>query len=370
MSKQKLLVSAIVAAHAATAYAGTVTTDGPDLVLSTKGGLSVATADDTASVQLGGRLQWDYDATESDYNDYDREDFDVRRARLFVQGHVGDWGYKLQFNVAESDGAEGGDAEDLYIRYMGFGKLANITLGKQKEPFGLEELTSSKDIAALERSAMTEFYAPGRSGGIQLHGKGNMWTYGVGYFEADGDSANDFEHTAVTGRVTLAPIKTDDTVLHLGAGMTTRDAELSDDEVDAYNLELAGVMGPFHAQAEYFDGEVGDVDSDGFYVQAGWIITGETRPYKDGVFKRVKPAREAGAWEVVVRYEDGNGSFGDIGLFTAAGDAEGEQMTYGVNYYANNYVRLGLSYMDGEADNAAGNSFDGDELRARIQFAF
>lgn len=380
---RKTLLALAVAGIAGTAHAGTVITEGSDIKLSTKGGLEAATTDGQASVELGGRIQWDYDSTESDIDydffnntgqviDLDEDDLDARRARLFVAGHYGDWAYKAQFNIAESDGADGGDAEDLYIRYTGFGKLANITLGKQYEPFGLEALTSSKDISALERSAITELYAPGRSSGIQVHGKGANWTYGVGVFEADGDGDDDFGDTALTGRATYAPINIGRLVLHLGAGVTTGDAELDDnpltsEDLDAYNLEVGFVAGPFHAQAEYFDAEesyeIADFDYDGFYVQAGWVVTGESRPYKDGVFKRVKPRSDLGAWEVVLRYEDGRGRYSDVGLATA----EGDQATLVVNYYANQNVRLGLSYMTAEEDDTG---FEGDELRARVQFAF
>ena len=364
--KQKLLTLA-VAASVSAANAGTLQTSGEDLFLSTDGGIKVHNADKSKSFQLGGRIQWDYDATDSNDTDTDTEDLDVRRARIYVKGNVGDWGYKAQFNVAESqDGEEGGSAEDLYIRYMGFGKTANITVGKQKEPFGLEALTSSKDITSLERSAMTELYTPGRSAGVQVHGKGSNWTYGVGYFEADGDDSNDYDQNALTGRVTFVPVKSDELLVHLGAGLSNRDAEDSSDEVDLYNLEAAAVMGPLHIQGEYFDGEFGDTDFDGFYVQAGWILTGEQRPYKDGAFKIVKPAAEAGAWEVVLRYEDGEGKYSDVGLTTA----DGEQTTLGVNYYANQHVRIGLSYMDGESEDEMGDKIDGDELRARLQFVF
>ena len=175
-------------------------------ILSTKGGIKIHNEDGSKSFQLGGRLQWDYTDDEYDMANGttgEKTDFDVRRARLYVKGNVGDWAYKAQFNVAEGDGSKGGNAEDLYIRYTGFGKKANITVGKQKEPFGLEELTSSKDITSLERSAMTELYAPGRSGGVQVHGKGSNWTYGIGIFEADGDSSNDFDDTALTARATF-----------------------------------------------------------------------------------------------------------------------------------------------------------------------
>ncbi len=357
---KKAILPLALAALASQANAGTVTTSGDDLIIDTKGGLKVSTADGNNSFQIGGRIQWDYEADESDVKE-DTDDFDIRRARLYAKGHVGNWAYKAQFNIAESGGEEGGTAEDLYIRYTGFGKQANITVGKQKEPFGLEELTSSKDISSLERSAMTELYAPGRSGGVQLHGKGSNWTYGLGIFEADGDSSNDFDNTAVTGRVTFAPVKNDDLLVHLGAGFSTRDAELSADEVDVYNVELAAVTGPFHAQAEYFDAEEGDVDADGYYVQLGYVIGG-VRPYKDGVFKKVKPSSKDGAWELVLRYEDGDGKYSDIDLATT----EGEQTTFVVNYYLNSHIRFGLSYMDGEQDSGE----EGEELRFRTQFTF
>jgi len=130
---------------------------------------------------------------------------------------------------------------------------------------------------------------------------------------------------------------------------------------------LAGASGPFHAQAEYFDSEEGQVDVDGYYVQLGWIITGESRPYKAGAFKRVKPASPKGAWEVVARFEDGDGKYSDVGLATTTGGkTDGKQTTLGVNYYANKNVRLGMSYMDGEEANGA----SGDEVRARLQYAF
>lgn len=345
--------------------AGTVKTDGADIIISTKSGLKITTADGMAQFQLGGRLQWDYDATAADGRP-ESDDFDVRRARIYVKGTYGDWGYKAQFNVAESNGTNGGSAEDLYIRYKGFGDLANLTIGKQKEPFGLEEMTSSKDISALERSAMTEKYARGKNAGVQLHGVGKNWTYGIGVFEADGDKDNDFANIATTARVIFTPLKSDDALVHIGVGYTDVNADIATDESDALGFELAGTYKSLHAQAEYFDGTQGNIDVDGFYVQLGWIITGETRPYKNGVFKRVKPSRDSGAWEAVLRYEDGDGKYSDIGL----GSGDGEQTTVGINYYANTNVRLGFSYMDGEIVDTSGSTISGDEMRLRVQLTY
>ena len=354
--KTKFLSAALLAAGAGMAQADETSS----FNIKAGSGITFESADGNASLKIGGRLQWDYDSTDSDISGKS-DDFDVRRARIFFQGKYYDWAFKAQFNLAES-GTGGGSAEDLYLRYTGFGKMARITVGKQKEPFGFEQLTSSKDISSLERSALTEFYAPGRNAGVQLHGAGDNWTYGLGLFEAGGDGGDDFGNTAITGRVTFAPIQTDDLVLHLGAGYTNRGAAVAANETDAYNIELAAASGPFHAQAEYFKADMGGVNMDGYYVQAGWVLTGESRPYKGGVFKRVKPGGSRGAWEAVLRYEDGFGKYSDVGL----GTTEGQQTTVGINFYPNNAVRIGLSYMDGEQANGQ----TGNEIRARMQFVF
>ena len=354
--KTKFLSAALLAAGAGMAQADETSS----FNIKAGSGITFESADGNASLKIGGRLQWDYDSTDSDISGKS-DDFDVRRARIFFQGKYYDWAFKAQFNLAES-GTGGGSAEDLYLRYTGFGKMARITVGKQKEPFGFELLTSSKDISSLERSALTEFYAPGRNAGVQLHGAGDNWTYGLGLFEAGGDGGDDFGNTAITGRVTFAPIQTDDLVLHLGAGYTNRGAAVAANETDAYNIELAAASGPFHAQAEYFKADMGGVNMDGYYVQAGWVLTGESRPYKGGVFKRVKPGGSRGAWEAVLRYEDGFGKYSDVGL----GTTEGQQTTVGINFYPNNAVRIGLSYMDGEQANGQ----TGNEIRARMQFVF
>lgn len=361
--KKKLFSTVVASLVAAQAGAGTVTSDGSDIVISTKGGFAVKTADGEKSFNLGGRIQWDYNRAEADSaGEPDEDDMGIRRARIFTQGQVGDWGYKAQFNIGESDSAAG-TVEDLYIRYNGWGSQAKLTIGRQKEPFGLEQLTSSKDIAILERAATTELYAPGRNTGIQLHGKSGMFTYGVGLFEdgeaSTGDPNRQADELAITGRITAAPIHEGNQLLHVGLGYTDR----AGSDSNILGLELAGVLGPFHAQAEYFDAEFDTEDADGFYLQAGWILTGESRPYKDGVFKIVKPADKSGAWELVVRYEDGDGNYGDI----EQGVTEGNMYAFGVNYYPNGNIRLGASYMSGE-DDISGD--EGDEIRLRLQYVY
>ena len=330
-------------------FAGVVSTDGNDLTVNLNGPIKIKTSDGDYSVKLGGRLMWDYNYAELN-GVADEDDFSIRRARLYLSGNVKDWSYKVQFNVGNNNG---GSPEDLYIRYNGWGKKAVLTVGKQKEPFGLESLGSSKDISYLERSAITEAYAPGRNEGIQFSGQQGGVTYAVGIFEDD--SAGD--RAAVTGRVTYSPIKSSDQVLHLGLAYSNRAAD-----VNMSGVELAYSKGSYHLQTEYVTSDKLGVSSDGLYVQAGWIITGETRPYKSGIFKRVKPGSSSGAWEVVVRYEDGDGAYSDEEL----GNTDATSFGIGLNYYINNIIRVGATYTDAK-DNL---SYDtGSEFRARLQIA-
>ncbi len=327
-----------------------------EVKVSTKGGLKVTSGE--YEFKFGGRIMYDYNRSEEN-GEVDEDDFDLRRGRVFASGNIAEnWKFKTQFNT------NGNGVEDLYLRYTGWGKGANVTIGNQKMPFGLEELTSSKDISVLERSAITERYAIGRAEGVQLHGKSSNQTYAIGFFTDDGkDSEKGF-----AARYTIAPVKTDTSVFHLGVAIKDID------ESSAVGLEAAYSTGPFHVQAEFVDGEeASEFDDEGnlvsanddlsaFYVQAGYIFTGETRPYKDGKFKRVAPSGKGGAWEAVLRYEDGDGSHSDIEL----GDTDADAFTLGLNWYAHKNVRFGVNYTDGE--DVDGN--DGSEFRVRFQLTF
>lgn len=344
--KTKIIVSIVLATVMASITANA------DVKVSTKGGgLKVSSGEST--IQIGGRLMYDYNRSEKN-GAVDEDQFEERRARLYFKGDINKkWGYKLNFNV------DGSGFEDLYVQYKGFGNAAHVTVGNQRQPFGLQDQTSSNDISILERTALAELFAPGRAEGVQLSGDlGHSVYYGVGVFFDDVDDAQQGEELGFSGRVTWAPVKTDRRLIHLGLAYFD-----NNHNSDAFGLEVAAVSGPFHVQAEFDDGTINGNDVNGYYVQAGYIVTGETRPYKSGKFKRVKPDSNSGAWEVLARYEDGDGNFGDIEL----GNTDATSYTLGVNYYANKHVRIGVNYTEGD-----GNISDdsGREFRVRLALAF
>ncbi len=321
-----------------------------EVKVSTKGGLKVTSGD--FEVKVGGRIQYDYNRSELN-GETDEDEFDARRARLFVSGKVAkDWAYKVNWNV------EGDGFEDLYLRYTGFGKGAVVTVGNQHQPFTLSQLISSKDVGISERPGIVERYLIGRRESVQLHGNFERLHYAVGVFtEDDSDDQN-----GIAGRVAWAPVKDALNTVHLG--LSYKDTE----EQEGFGLEAAAVVGPFHIQGEYFsadefDGDGGEQDIDGYYIQAGYVLTGEKRPYKNGTFKKIKPERKSGAWEIVARFEDGDGGFGDVEL----GNTDATSYALGVNYYANDFVRINASFQEGDSNIS---DDDGSEFRVRFQVAF
>ncbi len=103
-----------------------------------------------------------------------------------------------------------------------------------------------------------------------------------------------------------------------------------------------------------------DIEMDGFYLQAAYTLTGETRGYKggSGAFAAIKPKNEGGAWEVVARYEDA-----DIDIPGRSLSADLERMVLGVNWYVNKNVKFMLNYVDSEVDGCSETSrtFTADE---------
>jgi len=401
MNKSNVLGLAVAAVIAGQAHAGTVTTDGADIVIKTKGGFEAKTTDGKYSFKIGGRMQLDY-------NDYDGvinkvagksgDDLFFRRARLEMKGKANDWGYSLSYNLTG-----GGSIDKLNTTYLGWGKLIQLTLGQQKEFFGLEDTTSSKWITAVERSLPASAFDTGNTVGIKLHGANDMLTYSLGVYKEAIDSDDNSLDTAMTGRVVFRPVYGDDNLVHLGAGFTLRDGSFDElgarlgvrggedktankvkakyntgegDELEAYNIELAAAMGPYHFQAEYFDGEISgpsgiaDLEADGYAVQAGWIVTGESRKYKTGIaaFDKVKPSGKNGAWEVFLRYDTLDVANNDATIDVTG--EEGETLTLGVNWYMNSNIKVALNYVDAETDVAINGEDDGDALVARFQLAF
>jgi phosphate-selective porin OprO/OprP len=121
------------------------------------------------------------------------------------------------------------------------------------------------------------------------------------------------------------------------------------DDAVFFNFDASTVYGPFHAQAEYTGAKVyrqgaADVYFYGYYAQAGWFITGESRNYdiKSGKYKRPIPTREGlGAWEVAVRW-----SAIDLQKKDVLGGEE-RNFSAGLNWWVNQNIMFRFNYVYG-----------------------
>jgi phosphate-selective porin OprO/OprP len=377
-------------------------TDPTDFRIYWKEGLNLVTLDENFKLKIGGRLQTDWlwssedDAIKSDIGEQE-DGVEIRRARLYFSGLIYDnVKYKLQFDFAGGEAA----LKDAYLALANF-PLGELRMGHFKEPFSLEELTSSKYITFLER-ALPNIFAPSRNVGFMLHSTcpDERMTTAIGVFRDTDDYGEDVDDGGynITGRVTALPIYENKgaQLLHLGAAYSYRnpddsiqyrqrpEAHLTDrfvdttefagDQVDLVGLEAAWVNGPLSLQGEYIMadadrlGSGSDVDFDGYYIQASYFLTREHRNYKasEGAFSRVKPrenystAGGSGAWEVKARYSGLDLSDSDI----AGGELD--NISAGLNWYLNPNTRIMWDYVHADKDNVG----EADMLMMRLQFDF
>lgn len=370
-----------------------------DVEVSVKGGITVKTRDGKFSSKLGGRVQADAASYSGDPDMGDGTE--IRRARLYLQGTMYyDWGYKLQYDFA-STGANGKGIADAFITYNGFDDL-QLKVGNFKEPFSLQDQTSSKYTLFTERSLPTAF-AAGRHIGMMSSSKQKHWSLSGGLF---GDSlttkdGDDDEGWGAGARATFSPINEKGSIIHLGLGINYRDT--GDNEIARFKqtpeshiaginivdtgtisdvndylklgLEVAAVYGPFSAQAEYITTSVNrssgsDVDFDGWYIQSGYFFTGESRNYKKGAFSGITPKGIVGeggigAWEFGLRYSTLDLSDNDID------GGEVDSVTLGLNWYATPTLRFSANYVD--VLEVKGGTYDNEEpylFQVRSQWAF
>ena len=370
----------------------TAAASSPGVKVSTGGGLKIESADGNFVGQLGGRMLLDTAFYQQDKTRLgDGSEF--RSVRLDASGKVyRDWIFKVQADF-------GGNAtalKDTYLGYTGI-KPAEFVVGNFLPPIGLDLMTSNKYTTFME-PALPLLTIPDRRIGAQATARGSNWTATAAAFSSNISSTDATRNNGDSGydlaaRVTYAPILQKDRLVHLGFGVNKLDPQ-SDGTLtigprpeshvtnaslistgalanvdDAVTLEpeIAAVFGPFHAEGEYQRLKIsrGNVSDDltfnGWYVSAGFFLTGESRPYQlndqpySADFGRVQPKRSLmeggiGAWEIAARYSALNLTDGSV-----RGGGE-KDITIGLNWYATSNVRFMLNYIKVNTDSDANGS--------------
>ncbi|MHB8269468.1 OprO/OprP family phosphate-selective porin [Bradyrhizobium sp.] len=335
--------------------------------------------------------------------------------------------------------------ENAYLSYTGFkpfgGKMA-IEGGIMDLPWTLDEATSSNDMLFMER-ASSGVIAQNIAASDFRSTVGSRWwndrlwvgayvtgpTTGAIHSASSAAPAGTSEQLGAVARVAGQIMSGPDYSLHLGGDaewlitpprnlitgpqtLTLSDRpELRIDpttlistgaianvsSAQVYGVEAAATYGPLIVQGEYYwfnidrNANTGlppigapSLKFQGGYAQAGWVLTGETRPYNTAAasYLGIKPKNPFslqgggwGAWEIAGRVStmDLNDQLG-----TATGIAGGRQTVYtaALNWYVNGNVRFMLNYLHGDVPKQlsptstadAGSKFDAVAMRTQVAF--
>lgn len=206
----------------------------------------------------------------------------VPNARLRLYGQLdGGFGYKLQTNHAGAT-----TLLDAQVTWSP-GPDLTIAAGRFKAPFSREFLVYGGAIDFVNRSRVVSRLAPNRQMGVQLGGQlDQVFSWAVGGFTGANNSTSDESLIGVV-RLGGSGIEVGDGTLDVGANF----AGGREDAIGArqlgpafsgegllYGADARFVSGPLMLAGEYIRGEwepdfgVTEVESDGFYITAGYMV--------------------------------------------------------------------------------------------------
>jgi phosphate-selective porin OprO/OprP len=301
---------------------------------------------------------------------------------------------------------------------------SNLRVGQFRQPFGMDGLTSVKEMTFLERGLPFAFL-PFRQIGAMLNGirKDELATWAISGFryptDTFGGNVGDNGGYGMASRLTGLLVNRDDGggLLHIGGGYSFIDpandqfqfrnqpevfvgetgggvpagvpgsvppfvdtGAFAANNASLLSAELAMAYGSLYAQSEAIYALVdqaggSSVTLSGAYAYAGYFLTGERRAYngKNGVFGRVNPIRSVGkdggvgAWEIAGRY-----SYLDLNDDNIQGGRLND-LTAGLNWYLNPHTKFQFNYiramLDKPTSPGAGDS-DANiyAMRAQVDF--
>ena len=294
--------------------------------------------------------------------------FNNRRARLGLNVKFpGHWDGRMDVDFGGADVRP----KDFRLRRSVSGG-SRIWIGQYKVPQGLNELTSSNNITFIERATPNNIVSDSRRLGVAYDRMSDVWgvkSMVYGHWIGDGgDIVGDmpvglavrgiYAPSLGSGRLHLATSVAyenlmDNTSIEFNDRPEARDSKggpvlirlMFDDEIVESTLkrgfEVSYINDRFFLEGEYFqvDANLKAQENPGFsgwYVQAGYLLTGGRRAYSPENLRTIiqDQDNDSGAWELAVRFSDMN-----------LNDAEftgGRQrnITIGGNRYLSTHIRF------------------------------
>lgn len=359
------------------------------------------------TVKLGGVFQvdsawFDQDAASRASVGDLQDGSSFRRARLNASGSVSeDLDYRFEMDFAFFGRPS---FTDVWAELKNVPVLGNVRVGQWKQPFSLEAISSFRYTTFAERSLVFPAFVPFRHIGVGFSDatvdERITWqasVYRSGQDQYGGSIADSGGYSGV-GRVTVLPWYDEESngrrYLHLGTAYNFTApnnriarfrsfpelyvgqerpgpvgtsgvampgafdgvpyfADTGPIAVWNYHVlgtELLWVNGPFSLQSEFMyllaaRTDQPDLGFPGMYVQVGYFLTGEHRPFSPSraVIDQVVPLRTIsqgmGAWEVAARWS---------GINLNDGDVRGGRLqdwTFGLNWYLNTHSKVQFNYI-------------------------
>lgn len=314
----------------------------------------------------------------------------LRRTRLRADGRVSE---DVSYTVDMDFSASGHPSfRDVVFQIHDRPVLQNVKVGYFQQPFGLEAMTSGRELPLLERQLSFAF-VPFRQTGISTHGTAfdERMTWAVSGYrfptDAFGVSQGDSGGWAYAQRLTgvLVDDVDSDTFVHIGGSYTFIDpgtntiryaiepgffvvdpvdrsaatavpafvdtGDIATQSVNTFGLELAAQRGPFHAEAELIAPIVDPIAGSsrmfsGFTTKWTVVLTGESHPYNRnrGTFTRIIPNKPGSHFDLLTGAYEAAFAWSMINL--NSGPVQGGELqtiTWGINRYVNSYTKYQLN---------------------------
>lgn len=349
-----------------------------------------------------------------------------RRARLAVTGNVTErTSYIMEFDFAQAQAR----FVDVWMQFKET-PGGNIRIGRYRQPFGMTELTSVRELPFLERPTAFAL-SPFRQTGIMLFDTAldeRMTWAASGYRYLSDNFGNVYADTGGYGiatRFTALPIDYGDSgLVHVGLGYSYNDPGrdlvqyVSQDEffvgqqpnlgppglsvlplvsvppnvntgampterTNLFNVEGAASWGSLLIQSEARWARVDLLDGTSTtfpaaYAHMRYVLTGETIPYnrQSGVFGRVKPAHPVdlwcgywGAWELAARVSYIDLNRPGVPDATRPGRRLTD-VTLGLNWYLSDHTKFQFNYIHADLDDPILGSSQAQTFAFRGQLDF
>lgn len=357
-----------------------------------KDGIKMESGDGNFTFHLRGRAFFDVDWRDED-EDLDSE---IRENHVgFTALRIGASGtmyknivYKLEIDFADrnedwDDSTRHVNLADVYIGLANLGG-GTLLIGHMKQDFSLGEMTSSRFTTFIARAATVEAFTPRRNSGIQWFrnfGEGEKMHLAIGIFNRTAKTGNVSGHggTGFNTRFGWVAIENVDKDMLLEVGVSFLWQNLRKNNGSATYAARPGTsMGPFalvasngdlkdewrlgfelafrmkalHMQAEYIMVEANPNSGskagfNGWYVQIGYFITGESRPFNKQMMAWARVMPKANFWTG----EGGRGAheiafrFDMTDMTDEADEGKMTTFTFGWNWYWNGNARMMVNYV-------------------------